>query len=252
MLDFRTLKAEEIECRVGQINEDGFTLLLYKDARCDMNLLDEVCGKENWQREHKEIKGNIYCGVSIYDYEKMSWVTKWDCGTESCTEKEKGESSDSFKRACVNWGIGRELYSAPLIKIKGHVKKNSKGKLVPAFWRIEVTEISYNEKREIGHLIIKGDNDIIFEYGKKSKTPTQENLPFPEQGVNAPRKSKDELKAERQVELMKLGAEFYPETTSVGWQNVLVAISKDLGKKFSELTEKEYSEVLENIKARKY
>ena len=167
---FRTLKAEEIECRVGQISEDYFTLLLYKDARCDMAILDETVGEDNWQRDHKEAKGNLYCGVAIYDDKKKEWVTKWDCGTESNTEKEKGEASDSFKRACVNWGIGRELYTAPFIKIDGNVKKNSKGKLMPAFWNIVVSEVVYNEKREIVKLSIKGDRKEIYRY-ELNKTP---------------------------------------------------------------------------------
>ena len=115
---FRNLKADEIECRIGSISEGkGLSLLLYKDARCDMRILDETLGPNNWQREHKEIKGNIYCGVGIWDEEKSQWIWKWDCGAESYTEKEKGESSDSFKRSCVNAGIGRSLYTSPFIWI---------------------------------------------------------------------------------------------------------------------------------------
>jgi hypothetical protein len=122
-LDFRTLKADEIDVRVGNVKKDkdgnvqGFSLLLYKDARVDMTLLDEVVGKGFWQREHKQIKNVVYCGVSIWSYKLNQWVTKWDAGAESETEKEKGEASDSFKRACVNWGIGRELYTSPFIWI---------------------------------------------------------------------------------------------------------------------------------------
>lgn len=168
-IDFRTLRADEIECRVGTINEKGFTLLLYKDARCDMNILDETVGNDNWQRDHKEVKGNLYGGVSIWDDTKKQWITKWDCGTESNTEKEKGESSDSFKRACVNWGIGRELYTAPVIRVKGNVNKTDKGKFVPAFWDISVQKISYNDKREITELAIKGDKECIFEFAKKQQ-----------------------------------------------------------------------------------
>lgn len=129
MMKFRDLTANEIECRIGSINEKGLSLLLYKDARCDMNILDETVGVENWQREHYECKGNLFCKVGIkvkptvemtasnINYDLDTWVYKSDCGTESNTEKEKGESSDSFKRACVNWGIGRELYTAPFIYI---------------------------------------------------------------------------------------------------------------------------------------
>lgn len=120
-MNFRNLRADEIECRVGQISEKGFTLLLYKDARCDMNILDEA-GKV-WTRRHYECKGNLFCEVGIYDSELGQFVYRSDCGTESNTEKEKGEASDSFKRACVNWGIGRELYTSPFIYIKGNVTK---------------------------------------------------------------------------------------------------------------------------------
>ena len=129
-MKFRTLKEDEIECRVGQISAKGFTLLLYKNARVDMDLLDETVGAGNWQRDHKELKGNIYCGVSIWDETKKQWITKWDCGTESNTEKEKGEASDSFKRACVNVGIGRELYTSPFIWVnadKFKTRKNQRG-----------------------------------------------------------------------------------------------------------------------------
>ena len=168
-IEFRMLRADEIECRVGTINEKGFTLLLYKDARCDMNILDEMVGANNWQRDHKEVKGNLYGGVAIWDDDKKQWITKWDCGTESNTEKEKGESSDSFKRACVNWGIGRELYSAPVIRVKGNVNKTDKGKFVPAFYDITVAEISYNDRREINKLVIKGDKEVIYTFGQKTQ-----------------------------------------------------------------------------------
>lgn len=115
-LEFRKLKADEIECRIGTISEKGLSLLLYKDARVDMNLLDETVGPMNWKREHT--RENRNCIVSIYDKDKGEWVSKEDTGTESNTEAEKGLASDSFKRACFNWGIGRELYTAPFIWVK--------------------------------------------------------------------------------------------------------------------------------------
>ena len=117
-LAFRDLKADEIDVRISTVNSNYITLLLYKDARVDQNILDETVGKMNWQRDHKELKGNIYCGISIWDEDKHIWVTKWDAGKESYTESEKGEASDSFKRAGFNWGIGRELYTSPAIFIK--------------------------------------------------------------------------------------------------------------------------------------
>lgn len=115
-MKFRELNTEEIDVRIGQVGDGYITLLLYKNARVDMDILDETVGSENWQRRHYEVKGNMYCSVGIKT--GAEWVWKDDCGTESNTEKEKGESSDSFKRACVNWGIGRELYTAPKIYIK--------------------------------------------------------------------------------------------------------------------------------------
>ena len=129
---FRDLKANEIDVRIAQISRKGVSLLLYKDARVDQNILDETVGPYNWQREHKELKGNIYCGISIYDKENRMWVTKWDAGKESFTESEKGEASDSFKRAGVNWGIGRELYTSPFIWVNTedcNIATNDKGKL---------------------------------------------------------------------------------------------------------------------------
>ena len=117
----RALKPSEVEVRIGTVGAKGVTLLLYKNARTDMQILDETFGAMNWQKDYKEIKGNLYCGVGIWDSSKKEWIWKWDCGTESNTEKEKGEASDAFKRACVNisddngGGIGRELYTAPFI-----------------------------------------------------------------------------------------------------------------------------------------
>lgn len=164
---FRNLNANEIECRVNQINDKGLTLLLYKDARCDMNILDETVGSMDWQREHKEFKGNIYCGVSIYDSEKQLWVTKWDAGKESNTESEKGEASDSFKRACVNWGIGRELYTAPFIYIpadKANITQNSKGKYVTTL-KFKVNSIKIDKNKNITELtIINSKKEIVYAY----------------------------------------------------------------------------------------
>ena len=111
----RALRPDEIEVRVGQVYNGGCVMLLYKNARVDMAILDETFGPMGWQRDHKEIKGNMYCGIGIYNEQSGYWVWKWDAGTESNTEKEKGEASDSFKRAGTNWGIGRELYTAPFI-----------------------------------------------------------------------------------------------------------------------------------------
>lgn len=131
MCKFRDLRADEIECRVQSVKENGLVLLLYKDARVDMNILDETVGSSNWQREHYECKGNLFCRVGIgiaRQNGESEWVWKSDCGTESNTEAQKGEASDSFKRACFNWGIGRELYTAPFTWIpadKCNIKQNN-------------------------------------------------------------------------------------------------------------------------------
>ena len=122
---FRDLRADEIECRVALAKQNGVQLLLYKDARCDMNILDETVGAYNWQRSHG--RDNANCVVSIWDDNKQQWIAKEDTGTESNTEKEKGLASDSFKRACFNWGIGRELYTAPFIWIKAEFCEKLKG-----------------------------------------------------------------------------------------------------------------------------
>ncbi len=111
-MKIRTLRADEIECRAAMVKENGVSLLLYKDARCDMRILDEMFTPFGWQRHHETINGKEFCTVSVKS-ETGEWIEKQDCGTESNTEKEKGQSSDAFKRACFNWGIGeRTVYCA--------------------------------------------------------------------------------------------------------------------------------------------
>ena len=139
---FRTLRADEIDCRIAQIKRDGsgLSLLLYKDARCDQNILDEVVGPYNWKREHT--RENRNCVVSIWDADKSQWISKEDTGTESNTEREKGLASDSFKRACFNWGIGRELYTAPFIWVPADKCRIKDGK---CYDRFTVKGIGYTD-----------------------------------------------------------------------------------------------------------
>lgn len=152
---FRLLNADEIECRVGTVNEKGLSLLLYKDARVDFKILDETFGLYGWQRTHQEINGNLYCTISIWDEEKGQWISKQDVGTKSDYEQEKGQASDSFKRAAVCAGVGRELYTAPFIWVPaGQVEIRPKGQGYTTSERFSVKEIGYNEKREINHLVI--------------------------------------------------------------------------------------------------
>lgn len=154
-LKFRTLNANEIDCRIATIKQNGLSLLLYKDARVDQNILDETVGAYNWQRHHS--RENANCTVAIWDEDKRQWIEKEDTGTESFTEKEKGLASDSFKRACFNWGIGRELYSAPFIWISSEnadIKQGGTGKL-QCFDNFAVEQILYDENRNIVALSIK-------------------------------------------------------------------------------------------------
>lgn len=119
MKEIPLLTANDVELRVQSItkNDSGCVLLVYKDARVDMRVLDSVFGWNNWQREHVVIDGQLFCTVKIWDEEKGQWICKQDVGTESNTQAEKGRASDSFKRACFNIGIGRELYAAPFLYI---------------------------------------------------------------------------------------------------------------------------------------
>ena len=144
MIKFRELTANDIECRVQSVKQNGLVLLLYKNARVDMNILDETVGAENWQREHYECKGNLFCRVGVDVSGNDNWVWKSDCGTESNTEAQKGEASDSFKRACFNWGIGRELYTAPFIWIPADKCNINNGKCYDNF---EVEKIIIEDKR---------------------------------------------------------------------------------------------------------
>lgn len=163
----RTLLANEIECRVGYSTTKGASLLLYKDARVDMRILDEVYGAMNWQRRHEVVNRNLFCTIEIWDSEKGCWVSKQDVGTESNTEKEKGEASDSFKRAGFNWGIGRELYTAPFIWVTLTTDDfDDKQKIKTKFF---CREIGYNENREINYLVIvDGKGNARYSYGKNA------------------------------------------------------------------------------------
>ena len=156
MNPIRLLRADEIECRVSTINEKGLSLLLYKDARVDQRILDETFTPLGWQRTHQSIDGNLYCTVEIWDDAKQQWIAKQDVGTMSYTEKEKGQASDSFKRACFNIGIGRELYTAPdFIWVTGDkVKIQKKGDKFITYDRFYVQSIEYNDQREISALVI--------------------------------------------------------------------------------------------------
>ena len=246
---FRGLRPDEIEVRVGTVGKKGASMLLYKDARCDMNILDETYGNLFWQRDHKEIKDNMYAGVGVYNKELGEWVWKWDCGTESNTEKEKGEASDSFKRACFNLGIGRELYTGGFIFIPCETVEISPGsnkfKLKDAFQfsGIKVTDVLYREtenKREIIGITIK------------DKTG---NKIFQTRGFDE--KSDKEAEKKAQEEAKDIGKEL---VTKVAVNSLLDLLQKkgeplDLKrfglKKIEDMTKDQYFEYVAELRAKK-
>lgn len=170
-MNFRDLRADEIDVRVATARQNGVSLLLYKDARCDMNILDETVGGMNWMRSHT--RENANCIVSIWDEQKQQWISKEDTGTESNTEKEKGLASDSFKRACFNWGIGRELYTAPFIWVNAAdctaLKQNDKG-VWQCFDKFEVGEIAIENKRITALSIVNSKSKaVVFRLGTAAR-----------------------------------------------------------------------------------
>lgn len=178
-MKFRELRADEIEARVATVKKNGCSLLLYKDARCDMRILDETVGALSWQRKHVVINGNLFCNVGILSEFTGEWIWKQDVGTESYTEKEKGQASDAFKRACFNWGIGRELYTAPFIWIDaGNVGLKENGGKWTTYDRFKVKEISYTDGRITGLTItnesMKGR--VVYQMGKKVDVPAEERI----------------------------------------------------------------------------
>ena len=172
-MKFRKLRADEIEIRAAQVTEKGASLLLYKDARVDQRILDESVGSFNWRNSYRSIEGNLYCLVEIYDSEKGQWIGKENVGTESYTEAEKGQASDAFKRACFNWGIGRELYSAPFIWVsadKVEIDKTPKGKYTLKSFAPRVSKIEYDANGNISDLEIENKGKNIFKRFIKAPT----------------------------------------------------------------------------------
>jgi len=202
----RLLRADEIECRVSTINEKGLSLLLFKDARVDQKILDETFTPFGWRRTHQCIDGNLYCTVEIWDQEKGQWIAKQDVGTMSYSEKEKGQASDSFKRACFNWGIGRELYTAPFIWIPAEkVSIQKKGDRYVTSDRFSVLSIAYHGEREIAALaIVNGKGCKVYEMKPK---------------VNAGRKEPDEVVGITDMQMAVLQQEL--ERTGVLIETVL-------------------------------
>jgi len=171
MKQFRLLRPDEIECRVQKCSAKGVTVLLYKTARTDADLLDETVGPENWQNDFKLVDGTLYGGIGV-DYGRGA-VWKWDAGTESNTEAEKGRASDAFKRAGFKHGIGRELYSAPFVFIpagKCNVKESKRtdkygNPVFECYDNFEVASIDYDDDEHISGLVITLKGSPVFEWG---------------------------------------------------------------------------------------
>lgn len=163
-MEFRDLTADDIEVRVQSVRQNGLILLLYKTARTDMSILDETVGAENWQDKFYEVKGIMFCSIGINaNYKKPElpdrWIWKSDAGTESNQDAEKGNASDARKRAGFAWGIGRCLYTSPLIWVKAEKCNIQNNKCSDRF---SVEKIAIENKKIVGLSIInnsiKSDN----------------------------------------------------------------------------------------------
>lgn len=231
----RVLMADEIECRVSTINVYGLRLLLYKDARVDQKILDEMFTPFGWERTHQEIDGNLYCTVSIWDRAKQQWIRKQDVGTASYSDKEKGQASDSFKRACFNWGIGRELYTAPDIWIPAeriHIKehKDKKGHYITTD-RFRVHSITYDEQRKISSLVIIDQDRKVVYHMDQGGPAIQEDTMDTQQDATTAKKDNTSLQMELlQRELERTGI---PLDTVLGRYNI-----QDIGQMTPGLLEK--------------
>jgi hypothetical protein len=167
------LSIEEIDFRVQSVNKGGYaTILAYKDARVDMKRLDDVYGVEGWQKKYDLIDNHLFCSVGIWSDKLNQWIWKQDVGTESNTEKEKGEASDAFKRACFNFGIGRELYEYPLIQVQLNADEFDKTTSKPT-WGFKLKQwvwFSQFTGNQLTYLGCRDDKEKVrFQFGKYQK-----------------------------------------------------------------------------------
>lgn len=220
---FRPLRADEIEVRVASMSGKGYQLVLYKDSRCDKRILDEVFGPLRWKSEYREVKGNLYCAISIWDEDLKQWISKEDCGTESNKEKEKGEASDAFKRAATAWGIGRELYTRIPIWVKGgtqpqinndgsQVIKNGKPQWELANryikWHVDKLDVDENTEKIIGLTIMDDSDILVFSFGTCSKkSSAKKDAPVSPSDFQAQMEGIDMATID-QIKKIKTGCEF--------------------------------------------
>lgn len=254
----KPLDIKEVDFRIQSINKGGYaTILAYKDARVDMNRLDEVCGA-NWQKEYKyiESKGLLFCrvGIKIGD----EWIWREDLGTESFSDKEKGQASDAFKRACFNWGIGRELYDYPLIQVKLNANEFSvDGNKAKATYNLKLKDWVWSAEFKDGKVIklTAKDQTGALRYQSDSKTVTQDNFNtngYPDKGENQDPSS---LPSKEKNWLNKMDSE---KNFTKEWLNVVDAVNKKKVTsvdqirehyKVSKATEKELNDLLNLIPA---
>ena len=107
----RPFDPSQISWRLGATNADKTKgiALAYIDARDVMDRLDDVCGPDKWQNIYADAgNGKTCCQIGILI--GGHWVWKSNGAGDTDVEADKGAFSDAFKRAAVQWGIGRYLY----------------------------------------------------------------------------------------------------------------------------------------------
>ena len=169
MIQIPLLTEADIDVKVKQVGDGYAYLLLYKSARVDMRILDEVFGADRWESDYKVVNENLYAGIGIWFDNRQIW--KWDCGIESREDngnEKKGEASDAFKRAGFKWGIGRELYTSPKIKIEAVTEPQGKGFKLKYNPNLFVKKIGYNDNREISELVIYNGTKEVFKVSKQA------------------------------------------------------------------------------------
>ena len=259
-LQFRPLRADEIECRVATVKQNGISLLLYKDARVDMRLLDETVGQMNWKRSHQLIDGNLYCTIEIWDDEKKQWIGKQDLGTKSYSEEEKGQASDSFKRSGFNWNIGRELYTAPFIWIP-----SSKCEIVPkgsgftCYDRFDVRSIEIVDGNIVSlEIVNEKTGSLVYAWSKKpaeKKDKEKESLAAGQEKINkVKQKALEEyfkkLNVNAQEVLSSYGAKTYADLTEDAHFDILrrlKAAEEKIERESKVITMKEIKSLLEKV-----
>lgn len=246
MKEIPLLTESDIECKVKAVSEKGCTVLLYKNARVDMAILDEVFGPTNWTDAYSEIKGNLFCTVSVWDDVKKQWISKTDCGVESRKDEQgnekKGEASDAFKRACFKLGIGRELYTSPFIFIRcDTVPDGQRWKLKNPFEKFSVSSIGYSERRITGLEIVDRNGEVVYSMNAKTPKPADKK-PAPDK-----KPAQNVTITEQQLETLFVAA------AKKGYDSLRISaiVEKQTGIPIDKLPPERFSGVLTQINAMK-